>query len=96
MAFFLSPEGKVTRYLYGIQYASQDLKFALIDASEGTVGSTIDHILLSCFYFVDGDYAPYAVGFMRLGGLVVATALAFFLAVFWRREFRRRRTEATA
>ena len=91
--FFLSPEGKISRYLYGIDYPARDLKFSLIEASEGRVGSTLDKILLSCFHYDPslGRYGPFAMGIMRLGGSITVVVLVVFLALLWRRERRRRR-----
>ena len=94
---FLSPEGKVSRYLYGIEYSPRDLKFALMEASEGRVGSTVDRIFLSCFHYDPsvGAYGPFAMGIMRLGGVVTVLALAVLLALLWGRE-RVRHREATS
>ena len=71
---FLSPEGKLTRYIYGIDYQPRDLKFALIEASDGKVGTTVDRVILSCFHYdsSSGRYAPFALGIMRLGGVAHA------------------------
>jgi cytochrome c oxidase subunit 2 len=89
---FLSPEGRVSRYLYGMEYASRDLKLGLLEASEGRVGSTVDRLVLSCFHYDPsrGRYAPYALGIMRLGGVVSVALLAGLLAALWRRERGRR------
>lgn len=93
--FFLSPEGKVSRYLYGIDYPSQSLKFALMEASEGRIGSTVDKVILSCFHYDAsiGAYGPFAFGIMRLGGIVTAIALFGWLAVMFARDRLRRRAE---
>jgi len=93
---FLSPGGKISRYLYGVEYAPRDLKFALMEASEGRVGSTADRIILSCFHYDPslGAYGPFAMGIMRLGGVLTLFVLAVMLATLWRRE-RTRRREAT-
>jgi protein SCO1/2 len=92
---FLSPEGKVSRYLYGIEYTPRDLKFALIEAAEGRVGTVADRLILSCFHYdsSSGRYGPFAFGIMRLGGAATLVLLGGFLAVHWRREARRRRRE---
>jgi protein SCO1/2 len=92
--FFLSPDGKLSRYLYGLVYTATDLKFALMDASQGVIGSTVDRIIQICFHFVNGTYAPFAFGVMRLGGILIAVCLGVFLLVHWRRE-RHRRAETT-
>ena len=96
--FFVSPEGKVSRYLYGIDFPSQDMKFALMEASEGRVGSTVDRIILSCFHYdaTLGKYGPFAFGFMRLGGMLTAVLLGGWLAFMWIRERLRRRASEDA
>jgi protein SCO1/2 len=79
---FLAPDGKIVRYVYGLTYEPKDLKFGLIEASEGRVGTTIDRIILSCFHYdaTIGRYGPFAFGLMRLGGVltIVLLGLAFF------------------
>ena len=62
------------------------MKFALMEASEGRVGSPLDRVLLSCFHYVNGEYTPFAMGVMRLGGTLTAIILAIFLFIFWKKE----------
>jgi len=89
--YFLSHTGKVMRYLYGIQYDVRDLKFAFIDVSEGRMGSPIDKLILSCFSYDAslGQYGPFAMGIMRLGGAFTLVILGLFLFIYWRRETHR-------
>jgi protein SCO1/2 len=86
--FFLSPDGKVARYLYGLEYPARDLKFAIMEAAEGRVGSPVDKIILSCFHYDAslGAYGPFAFGIMRLGGSLTIVLLGAFLGIYWRRE----------
>ena len=93
--YFLSPEGKLTRYLYGLEYPAQQLKFALMDASEGKVGSTLDKFVLSCFQYVnhDGKYTLFAFSMMRGGAVLTVSFLGIWIGAFWRREQSRRRKE---
>jgi protein SCO1/2 len=88
VTMFLSPEGKVARYLYGIGLPPRDVKFGLIEAAEGRVGSTLEKILLTCFHYDEqaGRYGAYAFGIMRLGAIVTLVALGLLLLVLWRRE----------
>ncbi|OGQ36029.1 MAG: hypothetical protein A3F16_03035 [Deltaproteobacteria bacterium RIFCSPHIGHO2_12_FULL_43_9] len=85
---FLTPQGKVSRYLYGLEYKPRDIKFALIDASEGRIGSTIDKLILSCFHYdaTLGRYSPFVLGIMRLVGAISIVLILAFLVFFWRRE----------
>lgn len=89
---FISPDGKVARYLYGLEYNASDVKFALMEAAEGRVGTTVDKIILSCFHYDAslGEYGPFAMGMMRLGGAFMVLIVGIPLAIVWRRERRRR------
>lgn len=84
----LSPDGDITRYMYGVLFEPRDLRLALVEAAQGKVGTTLDKILLYCFHYdaATGKYAPMAQNIMRLGGCVTMTVLALMLAFFWRRE----------
>jgi protein SCO1/2 len=86
--FICTPDGRISRYLYGIMYDPQTLRLSLIEASEGKIGSTLDQILLYCFHYdsATGRYAPVAMNIMRAGGALTFLILAAVLSVFWRRE----------
>jgi protein SCO1/2 len=89
---FASPDGKVARYLYGLEYQPSDLKFALMEAADGRVGSPVDKLILSCFHYDAsiGEYGPFAMGIMRLGGVAIVLIVGIPMAFIWRRERRRR------
>lgn len=92
----LTDKGKISRYLYGVQFLAKDLKLALLEASEGKVGNTLERILLYCYRY-DPDsksYAMVAVNVMKLGGLVTMIGLGVFLGVMWLRERKRRHLPA--
>ncbi len=85
---FASPEAKIVRYVYGLSYHPNDLKFGLIEASEGRVGSTLDRIILSCFHYdaTLGRYGPFAFGLMRVAGAFTVLLIGTALLVLRRRE----------
>lgn len=89
---FASPDGKVARYLYGLEYQPSDVKFALMEAADGRVGSPVDKLILSCFHYDAsiGEYGPFAMGIMRLGGVAIVLIVGIPMAFIWRRERRRR------
>ena len=84
----LSPDGIITRYMYGVLFEPRDLRLALVEAAQGKTGTTLDKILLYCFHYdaATGRYAPMAQNIMRLGGFITMTVLGLTLAIFWRRE----------
>jgi protein SCO1/2 len=84
----LMPDGKVSRYIYGIEYNPQTLRLSLVEASEGKIGNTLDKIILTCYYYdhTKGKYAPLAVNVMRIGGGLTVLVLGIFLLTLWIRE----------
>lgn len=84
----LTPEGKISRYLYGIKYKPRDVRLALAEASEEKVGMTIERVLLMCFHYDPkaGSYVVFATNFMKLGGVLTMLAIGFFLFRMWRGE----------
>jgi protein SCO1 len=84
----ISPEGVITRYLYGASFREFDLRNALYEAADGTIGSTLDRVLFYCFTYDPSSqsYVPVAMNIMKLGGLATVIILGIFLSVFWRRE----------
>ena len=89
---FLSSDGKVTRYLHGMNYPPSDLEKALVEASSGEVASVIDRIVLYCYrYDPDSNsYVVHATNLMKIGGLLTVAVLGLFLFFMWRRETGRR------
>jgi protein SCO1/2 len=84
----LSPDGVITRYLYGIKYNEFDLRSALFEAADGNIGSTLNKVLMYCFQY-DSDsnsYVPVAVNIMKLGGLATLIILGIFIGLLWLRE----------
>ncbi|MEM7199908.1 MAG: SCO family protein [Planctomycetota bacterium] len=88
--FLVSPDGKLTQTLFGLGYTPRDLRFALIEASEGTVGSAWDRVLLSCYTY-DAETGTYGMAWtvVQIGGCLTVLGLASMLIVLWRRERRR-------
>jgi protein SCO1/2 len=86
----LTPEGKVARYFYGLKYPPRDVRLALVEASGGKVGSTVDQVLLLCYHYDDttGTYTPTVLNFVRLAGGLTLLVMGVFLARAWRRERR--------
>lgn len=89
--FVLTPEGRISRTLYGIEFSPRDLRLSLTEASEGRLGSPFDKLLLYCFSYdpETHKYAMVARNVMRLGGLLTVVALGSLLMVLWRRDRQR-------
>ena len=87
----LSPDGTITRYLYGLQFNSFDLRTAILEASEGTIGNTVDKLIMYCYQYDpnSNSYAPVAKRIMSLGGLATLIFLGIFLGYYWLRESRK-------
>lgn len=85
-----TPQGKLSRYFFGIEYAPRDLRFALIESSAGRVGSLVDQVLLYCYHYdpKTGSYSFVAMKAIQLGGALTLLALAGFVVVAIRREHR--------
>lgn len=86
----LTPEGRIARYLYGVEFSPRDLRFALVEAAEGKIGSPVDKLLLYCFHYdpATGRYSTIALNSIRIGGVLTVAALVGFILVMLRRERR--------
>jgi len=84
----MTPEGRLSRYFYGIAYPPRDVRLALVEASAGKIGSTVDEILLFCFHYdpVTGKYAVTILNVVRAMGALSALAIALMIWFFLRRE----------
>lgn len=74
VTFILTPDGHISRYLYGVEYDPQTLRLSLLEAADGRIGSTVDQILLFCYHYdaESGRYGPAAIRLMQMGaGLTV-------------------------
>lgn len=87
----LTPDGKVSRYLYGLQYKERDMRLGLAEASEGKLGSVGDKLLLFCFHYdpVSRSYVPFARNLMKAGGALMIVVFGAILSILWRRERRK-------
>lgn len=85
-----TPDGRLARYLFGIEYPPRDLKFALMESSEGRIGSVVDQVLLYCYHYepTTGGYSLAAMNAVRLGGAVTIVALLGFVGISLRRDGR--------
>lgn len=89
--FILTPEGKVSRYLYGVRFRAMDVRFALAEASENRTSMTVEKILLYCYHYDPkaGAYVMFASNFMRVGGALTVFIIAFFIWRLFKADRRR-------
>lgn len=85
---FLSPDGTITRYLYGLKFDEFNMRNALYEAADGEIGSTAEQVLLYCYQY-DADsntYVPVAWRIMKVGGFATLLILGIFLGFMWIRH----------
>lgn len=84
----VTPDGKLSRYLYGIDYSPKDVKFSLMDSAESKVGSLSDELLLYCFHYdpSTGKYGFQILSAMRIAAVAMLLGMGLMGFVFWRRN----------
>jgi protein SCO1/2 len=89
--FVLTPDGRVSRYLYGVEFPPRQLQAALFEASGGHVGTSFERVILRCFAWDPASrrYHVFLTRYFRAGGLLLVVAVGALLAVLWRRDLRR-------
>jgi protein SCO1/2 len=84
----LTPDGRISRYFYGVEYPGRDVRLGLVDASSGKIGTPIDHVLLFCYQY-DPSLATYSASILRiirLGGILTIVCLVGGILIFRRRD----------
>ncbi len=86
-----TPEGKLSRYFYGIDYSPKDLKFGLMESSANKVGNPAEQLLLYCYHYdpATGKYGLAVLRIMRLGGVLTLLGMGLAGFAFWRRNKKR-------
>ncbi len=87
----LTPEGKTSKYVYGIDYGPRDLRLALVEASDHKVGTPVDRLLLYCYHYdpTTGKYGLVLMNVLRLAGVLTVAMIGGFILLMRRREKRR-------
>jgi protein SCO1 len=85
---FISPDGTITRYLYGIQYPELTLRNALFDAAQGKIGSTMERVMLFCYTYdpLSNSYVADAVRIMKVGGVLTLALMSILFGLLWFRK----------
>jgi protein SCO1/2 len=86
----VTPQGRLSRYFYGVEYSPKELRLAMVESGEGRVGSAIDELLLYCFHYDPeaGRYGLMVMNLVRLGGVVTVLGIAGFILIMRRRDAR--------
>ncbi len=86
----LTPDGRISRYFYGVEYPSRDVRLGLVDASAGKIGTPIDRLLLYCFEYnpESARYSATILKIIRLGGLLTIVTIVAAILLFRRRDLR--------
>ena len=94
--FILTPDGRISRYLYGVRFEPKNMRFALLESSEGKIGSTLDRFILWChIYDPDANsYVVFALRLMQIGGVVTLLFLGATITILLLKEKGRRNREA--
>jgi protein SCO1/2 len=84
----LTPQGRISRYFYGVEFPPKDLRLGLVEASEGKIGNPIDQVLLYCYHYdpATGKYGAVIVNILRLAGAATILILGGFLFIMFRLE----------
>ena len=83
----VTPEGKLSRYLYGIDYAPKDVKFAVMESAESKIGNPAEQLMLYCYHYdpSTGKYGLSILKVIRIAGVVTLLGLSLMFYIFWRR-----------
>jgi len=86
----VTPQGKLSRYFYGVEYSPKELRMALVESGEGRIGSAIDELLLFCYHYdpVNGRYGAAVMNLVRAGGVLTLAAMATYFVMSRRRDSR--------
>lgn len=83
-----TPEGRLARYFYGVEYSPKELRLALVEAGQGHIGSAIDELLLYCYHYdpEEGRYGVMIMNLVRLAGVLTVASMVGFIVISRRRE----------
>ncbi len=84
----VTPDGRLSRYFYGIEYSPKELRLALVDSGQGKIGSVVDELLLYCFHYnpESGRYGVMVMNLIRLAGVLTLACIAGFILLMRHRE----------
>jgi protein SCO1/2 len=82
----LTPQGRISRYFYGVDFPPKDLRMGLVEASQGKIGNAVDTVLLYCYHYnpETGKYGAMVANILRLAAAVTILVMGIFLFILWR------------
>jgi len=85
--FVLTPEGKLARYFYGIEYRPRDVRLGLVEASQSRIGTPVDTLMLYCYHYDPrtGKYGPVVMNIMKVAGAITIGLIAGMLLMLRKR-----------
>ena len=91
----VTPDGKLARYFYSIEYAPKDIRLGLVEAAQGKIGSPVDQLLLYCFHYDPeaGKYGPVVMSIVKISGALMLVMIAALYVWMWRRGASAKRRE---
>ncbi|MCX6549551.1 MAG: SCO family protein [Acidobacteria bacterium] len=87
----LTPQGRVSKYFYGIEYPPKDIRLGLIEASGGKIGNPVDQVLLYCYHYDphSGKYSMVVMNVLRVAGVATVGTIVGFVGLMWSRDRRK-------
>jgi protein SCO1/2 len=94
--YVLTPQGKLSKYFYGIEYSPKDMRLGLVEASENKIGNAVDQILLFCYHFdpTTAKYTMVALDILRVAGAATVLTLGGFVFIMLRKDSKQKRSRA--
>ena len=94
--YVLTPDGKLSKYFYGIEYSPKDMRLGLVEASQNKIGNAVDQILLFCYHFdpTSAKYTFLAMNVLRAAGAATVLMLGGFVIIMLRRDSRQKGSRA--
>jgi protein SCO1 len=82
----LTPQGRISRYFYGVDFPPKDLRMGLVEASQGKIGNAVDAVLLYCYHYdpETGKYGAMVSNILRLAGAATILLLGGLIFILWR------------
>jgi protein SCO1 len=82
----LTPQGRISRYFYGVDFPPKDLRLGLVEASQGKIGNAVDAVLLYCYHYnpETGKYGAMVANILRLAAAATVLIMGIFLFILWR------------